>query len=127
MSCEIRMTHANRLKHFQVPIFLLIMEFPIKHAVSLSNVTVLGGAIANTMLNIRKRHPLVDRPLIDFNLLSMMEPLTMVGALIGADLNEILPDVLVLIMLVLLLGATAIRTLEKVRSLVSPNMTSIAT
>lgn len=97
-----------------VPIFLLVMEFPVKHAVSLSNVTVFGGAVANTLLNSRKKHPLANRPLIDFDLLSMMEPLTMAGALIGADLNEILPDVLVVIMLVVLLGATALRTLDKV-------------
>jgi hypothetical protein len=99
-----------------VPIFLLIMDFPVKHAVSLSNVTVFGGAVANAVLNAPKTHPLAKRPLIDWNLLAVMEPLTMVGALIGADLNEILPDVVVVVLLVLLLGYTAVRTLEKVRS-----------
>jgi len=98
-----------------VPIFLLIMDFPVRHAVSLSNVTVFGGAVGNAVLNARKKHPLADRPLIDWNLLAMMEPLTMVGALLGADLNEILPDVVVVILLVLLLGYTAIKTLQKVR------------
>jgi Sulfite exporter TauE/SafE len=98
-----------------VPIFLLVMDFPVKHAVSLSNVTVFGGAVANALLNAQKTHPLANRPLIDWNLLAMMEPLTMVGALIGADLNEILPDVVVVVLLVLLLGYTGIKTLEKVR------------
>ena len=98
-----------------VPIFLLVMDFPVKHAVSLSNVTVFGGAVANALLNAKKTHPLANRPLIDWNLLAMMEPLTMVGALIGADLNEILPDVVVVVLLVLLLGYTGVRTLEKVR------------
>jgi hypothetical protein len=101
-----------------VPIYILILGFPVKHAVSLSNVTVFGGAIANTLLNAPKRHPSPlanNRPLIDWNLMVMMEPLTMAGALIGADLNEFLPDVMLVIMLVLLLGFTTIRTLKKVR------------
>jgi Sulfite exporter TauE/SafE len=97
-----------------VPIFLLVMKFPVKHAVSLSNVTVFGGALGNLVLNAGKTHPLAGRPLIDWNLLAMMEPLTMAGALIGADLTQILPDVLVVILLVLLLGYTTIRTFEKV-------------
>jgi uncharacterized membrane protein YfcA len=98
-----------------VPIFILVLRFPVKHAVGLSNVTVFGGAIANTALNASKRHPLVNRPLVDWNLLSMMEPLTMAGALIGAELNKVLPDLAVVLMLVLLLGATAYRTFRKVR------------
>ena len=98
-----------------VPIFLLVMNFPVKHAVSLSNVTVFGGAVASALLNAKKTHPLANRPMIDWNLFSMMEPLTVVGALIGADLNEILPDVVVVVLLVLLLGFIGIRTMEKVR------------
>ena len=98
-----------------VPIFTLLFRFPVKHAVGLSNVTVFGGAVANTILNVSKRHPLADRPLIDWDLLAMMEPLTMAGALFGADLNVMLPDVLVVIMLVVLLSVMTTRILQKVR------------
>ena len=97
-----------------VPIFTLLFRFPVKHAVGLSNVSVFGGAVANTILNVHKRHPVVDRPLIDWDLLSMMEPLTMAGALLGADLNLVLPDVLVVIMLVVLLSVMTARILHKV-------------
>jgi uncharacterized membrane protein YfcA len=44
----------------------------------------------------------------------MMEPLTMFGALVGADLNEFLPDVVVVILLVLLLSFTTYKTLKMV-------------
>jgi uncharacterized membrane protein YfcA len=97
-----------------VPIFILVMQYPVKHAVSLSNVTVFGGAVANTMLNVPKRHPVVDRPLIDWNLLSVMEPSAMIGALMGAIFIQYLPDVLVVAMLVFLLGFVTSRTLRKV-------------
>ncbi len=120
-----------------VPIYILIMKFSPKHAVScslvlsfrlyyyqshllisslqipLSNITVFGGAIANTILNIRKRHPLADRPLVDWDLILVMEPLTIAGALIGAILNKLLPEALLVISLVALLSFTAYNTLKK--------------
>lgn len=52
------------------------MEFSPKHAIPLSNITVFGGAVANTLLNTRKRHPLTDRPLVDWDLILVMEPLS---------------------------------------------------
>ena len=97
-----------------VPIYIVVMQYPVKHAVSLSNVTVFGGAVANTILNVQKRHPIVDRPLIDWNLLAVMEPPAMIGALVGAVLIQYLPDILVIALLVLLLGYVTSKTLKKV-------------
>ena len=51
------------------------MGFKPKFAIPLSNMTVLGGAIANLAMNARKRHPLADRALVDWDLLVLMEPL----------------------------------------------------
>jgi len=96
-----------------VPIYILVMDFSPKHAIPLSNITVLGGAMANTILNMRKRHPLADRPLVDWDLILVMEPLTIAGALIGAFLNKILPELLLTVLLVLLLSFTAWNTLKK--------------
>jgi len=59
-----------------VPIYILVMGFSPKHAIPLSNITVFGGAIANTILNLPKRHPLADRPLTDWDLIGVMEPMT---------------------------------------------------
>lgn len=56
-----------------VPIYILIMGFTPKHAIPLSNITVLGGALANMILNVTKRHPIVDRPLVDWDLILVME------------------------------------------------------
>ena len=59
-----------------VPIYCLVMGFSPKHAIPLSNITVFGGSVANTLLNARKRHPLADRPLVDWDLILVMEPLS---------------------------------------------------
>ena len=96
-----------------VPIYILVVGFSPKHAIPLSNVTIFGGAIANMILNVRKRHPLTDRPLIDWDLILAMEPLTIAGALIGAFLNKILPELLLTVLLVLLLSFTAWGTFKK--------------
>lgn len=86
-----------------------------KHAIPLSNVTVFGGAIANTLRNSRKRHPAADRPLIDWDLIVVMEPPTLAGALIGANLNKMLPETVIASLLVILLAFTAYSTLRKAR------------
>ena len=96
-----------------VPIYILVWGFSPKHAIPLSNVTVFGGAVANTVLNTPKRHPHADRPLVDWDLILVMEPLTIAGALIGAFLNKLLPEQLLTLLLVLLLSFTAHKTLGK--------------
>jgi uncharacterized membrane protein YfcA len=100
-----------------VPIYILVMGFTPKYAIPLSNVTVLGGSVANTLVNWTKRHPLADRPLIDWDLILIMEPLTIAGALIGAILNKILPEQVVVLLLVVLLSFTAYTTLTKAISM----------
>lgn len=96
-----------------VPIYILVMGFSPKHAIPLSNITVFGGALANTVLNVKKRHPLADRPLVDWDLILVMEPLTIAGALIGAFLNKLLPEGLLVVSLVALLSFTSYTTLGK--------------
>jgi len=96
-----------------VPIYTLVLNFTPKNAIPLANVSVFGGAVANVLLNLSKRHPDVDRPLVDWDLILMMEPLTIAGAIIGATLNKLLPSWLLVILLVVVLSITAHRTLTK--------------
>jgi len=100
-----------------VPIYILVLGFSTKYAIPLSNVTVFGGAMANTILNWNKRHPLADRPLIDWDLILVMEPLTISGALMGAFINKLLSEKYLIICLVLLLSFTGFNTLKKARKM----------
>lgn len=72
-----------------VPLYILVLQFHPKHAIPLSNITIFGGAITNTVLNMSKRHPDADRPLVDWDLILVMEPLTIGGALIGSFINKV--------------------------------------
>ena len=96
-----------------VPIYILVLNFTPKQAIPLSNVTVFGGAMANLLLNHSKRHPVANRPLIDWDLILVMEPMTLVGALVGANLNLLLPDLAILLSLVILLTIMGYKTYHK--------------
>ncbi|GMH92529.1 hypothetical protein TrST_g7246 [Triparma strigata] len=96
-----------------VPLYTLVLSFTPKHAIPLSNITVFGGSLANFILNSSKRHPLADRPLVDWDLILVMEPVTILGALIGAIVNKLLNDVVLAILLVVLLTLTANNSLKK--------------
>jgi uncharacterized membrane protein YfcA len=64
-------------------------EFPTNTAVALSNITIVGGAIANFIFNVGRRHAFYrNRPLIDWDLILAMEPATILGALLGGYLNK---------------------------------------
>lgn len=63
--------------------------FTAPQAVALSNITILGGSLANFIANSSKRHPSLDRPLIYWDLILVMEPTTMLGALLGGYLNKV--------------------------------------
>jgi uncharacterized membrane protein YfcA len=96
-----------------VPTYIFVLGFEPKYAIPLSNCTILGSSLSNLILNVNKRHEYADRPLIDWDIMLMMEPLTVAGALVGTFVNVVSPPWLITIMLVILLTAAAIRTLKK--------------
>ncbi|KAL3903135.1 MAG: hypothetical protein SGILL_010559 [Bacillariaceae sp.] len=101
-----------------VPTYILLLDFPVKHAIPLASATVFGGAVANNILNFPKLHPEhPQRSVIDWELITQLEPMTILGALIGAVLNDFLPDLVLVIMMVLLLTVTAYKTLVKAHKL----------
>jgi uncharacterized membrane protein YfcA len=68
---------------------VLLAGFSALEAVALSNMTILGGSLANFGVNIRKKHPRHDGPLIDWNFIVMMEPMTVMGVLAGGYANKV--------------------------------------
>ena len=100
-----------------LPLFILLLAFTPHDASPLTNVTVLGGAIANLAFYYNRQHPSGRKPLISYEVALMMESMTMVGALAGVLLNKIFPGWLITVLLVIVLGITTKRTLTKGLSL----------
>ena len=60
-----------------VPIFLLVLGFGTRDSVALSNLTILGSSAVSLLFNLPRRHPRhADRPLIDWDIILVMEPST---------------------------------------------------
>ncbi|OWZ10141.1 hypothetical protein PHMEG_00017053 [Phytophthora megakarya] len=97
-----------------VPLYIMLMSMSSHEAVPLSKATIFGGAIASFLLNARKRHPLVrSRPLIDYETMLLMEPMTLAGTIIGVNMNAVFPEWLITVCIVWLLTKTALRTFSK--------------
>merc|ERR1719233_1258529 len=96
-----------------VPLNIFVLGFQPHIAIPLSNATILGSSFGQILLNYRKRHPLANRPLINWDIMLAMEPLTVAGAVVGSVANVLCPPWLLCVMLVLLLGGTTFKTLGK--------------
>ncbi|KAG7402187.1 hypothetical protein PHYBOEH_005750 [Phytophthora boehmeriae] len=95
------------------PIYILIMDLSAKTAIPLSSITILGGAISNFLLNLRRTRENSTEPLIDWDVILVMQPLLLLGATCGTFLNTIMPTWLLCILLVMVLSVTGTRTLQK--------------
>jgi uncharacterized membrane protein YfcA len=96
-----------------VPMYLAIGKFSPRHGIPLSKATIWGGAVTNNYFNVQKRHPDCNRPLIDYNICMVMEPVLLLGTIIGVFFNAISPGWLITILLVLTLTYTTYRTTIK--------------
>ena len=78
-----------------VVLYSYVGGFMPSAAVALSNVTILGGAVANFCILSRRRRgdsgssDSSRPPLINWDLCLLMEPCTMLGALLGSNLNRV--------------------------------------
>jgi len=91
------------------------MDFPPKVAIPLSCVTGMGINTFGNIMNYHKRHPLSNRPIIDWDLVLVMEPVILLGAIIGTYVNKILEGKTLVVLLVLLLIVIAHNTLKRAR------------
>lgn len=97
-----------------VPFMILLYRVDAV-AIPLSKATIFGSAIGSLIANLRLRHPLADRPMMDMGVALMLEPATLVGTVAGVLLNRFFPSWLITFLLIAVLGFTAYRTMRKVR------------
>jgi ABC-type multidrug transport system fused ATPase/permease subunit len=98
-----------------VPIYIIVNGLSPRMAIPLGSVTVLGASLAGLLVNLRERHPLADRPIIDWDLILVMEPLVLVGAVVGSMLHRVVSEKILVVLLVLLLSVVAHNTLAKAK------------
>ena len=73
-----------------VPILIIIGGFDHQLSIALSKAIIFGGAITNFLFFAMRRHPKypeVNRPLIDYDICMLIEPIVLAGTTIGVYLN----------------------------------------
>jgi uncharacterized membrane protein YfcA len=96
-----------------VPIMMLVIGFPAEYSITSSNPLILGGSLAVTVANFRSRHHLYNRPLINYNVASIIEPVSWLGSIIGVIINRVISDWLLYVFQFILLVYTAYNTYSK--------------
>lgn len=96
-----------------VPSFLLGLGLSAHWALPLSQATIFGVGLGSATFLLPRRHPTLDRRLIDMNLAALLEPATLLGTIPGVLLNVVFPALVITILLVVLLSFTAYTTLKK--------------
>ncbi|KAJ0395741.1 hypothetical protein P43SY_004272 [Pythium insidiosum] len=94
-------------------IYTLIAGLDLKVAIPLSSITIVGGAIANFLLNVKKARRNSNAPLIDWDLILAMQPMLLLGANFGTFINAIFPAWLLSVLLVIILVYVGKRTVKK--------------
>ena len=93
-----------------------IPQFSAHQAMPLAYTVVLGCAVGSFGFLAKSVHPnplAHGRPLIDFLLCLIIEPMTLMGTIFGLMLNLSFPSYMIVIVLVCVLVASAWRTLSK--------------
>lgn len=91
-----------------VPIYLVVAKLEAHQAIGLSNFTICCGALASFLINVRRTHPSrPGRSIIDWSMVLMLEPLTVLGAMVGGYVNKVQPPWLTTILLGVLLCVMA--------------------
>lgn len=62
----------------------------------------MGAAIATVIYNIKLRHPTLDMPIIDYDLVLIIQPMLMLGISIGVAFNVIFADWMITVLIIIL-------------------------
>lgn len=62
---------------------------------------ITGGAGATVLYNLKKRHPTLDLPVIDYDLALLFQPMLMLGISLGVAFNVIFPDWMITTLLII--------------------------
>eukprot|EP00927_Polykrikos_kofoidii_P063080 TRINITY_DN57893_c0_g1_i1.p1 TRINITY_DN57893_c0_g1~~TRINITY_DN57893_c0_g1_i1.p1 ORF type:complete len:467 (+),score=50.63 TRINITY_DN57893_c0_g1_i1:38-1402(+) len=95
-----------------MPVFVLATG-DVHLAVPLSKVTTNGVSWSAFIFNMWLLHPERSGPLIDYDVALLLEPLTLLGTILGVFLNVVSTPFIVIISLVAVLAPTGLTTIKK--------------
>ncbi|KAJ4835805.1 hypothetical protein Tsubulata_045040 [Turnera subulata] len=96
-----------------VPMLALVIGFDPKSAAAMSKCMITGAAAATVGYNLKKRHPTLELPLIDYDLALLFQPMLILGISIGVTLNVIFADWMITVLLIVLFIVISSRAFYK--------------
>ncbi len=86
-----------------VAYLISVLKYPTKTAIGISYSVLFGGSLAKTSFSIRLRNDESKKPLINYDVAMILIPAMLVGSIVGLYLNEMFPDLLILMVMTILL------------------------
>lgn len=86
-----------------VPFCMTFFGFSTKTAIALSGFSIFSCSVVRFLFFINQKHPEKDAVLIDYDLVSIMLPVVMMGSMIGALASITLPNLIMQILLTILM------------------------
>ncbi|MCD7470803.1 hypothetical protein HAX54_010953 [Datura stramonium] len=96
-----------------VPMLTLIIGFDPKTSTAISKCMITGAAAATVYYNLKLRHPILDLPIIDYDLALLLQPMLLLGISIGVVLNILFAEWMVTVLLIILFIVTSTRSFFK--------------
>lgn len=97
-----------------IPTYLLVGKFKLQHAIPLSVITIFGDTLLRCFYLFYKKHPMnTNRYLVDLSPLLILVPFDANTSFIGLILSKIFPNIVTIILIVLVLGATFFKSTNK--------------
>ncbi|XP_062163110.1 sulfite exporter TauE/SafE family protein 3-like isoform X2 [Alnus glutinosa] len=96
-----------------VPMLNLIIGFDPKSATAMSKCMIMGAAVSTVYYNLKLRHPTLDMPIIDYDLVLLIQPMLMLGISIGVSFNVVFADWMVTVLLIILFIGTSTKAFFK--------------
>lgn len=84
-----------------LPVFIALVGNEL--AIPLAKTNCLAVSAAALLLNIQRKHPKADRPMTNYDIVLLLEPVTLLGTIGGVSLNILMPSGVLRVFLVLLL------------------------
>jgi len=100
-----------------VPMYMFLGGFSAHAAIPLSKATILGGALANNLMNMQRRHPFANRPLLDYDAIQLIVPNLLAGTILGVFVLATTPAWIIVFCIVVTLGYNAYTTFQKTQKL----------
>ncbi|KAL9669976.1 hypothetical protein QQ045_007526 [Rhodiola kirilowii] len=90
-----------------VPMLTLIIGFDAKSSTALSKCMNTGASVTTIYYNLKRRHPTLDLPIIDYDLALLIQPMLVLGISIGVGLNVLFAYWMITILLIVLFLITS--------------------